>query len=253
MRRRGILARDAFTPPQRSPERIGWGFWALGAALIYLAMPIGMQIALTISGDLNAVAPGEMTLRAMGVAVMGSSIVGAGAGVVLMTIISRNAPDLGFRLRRTDPLWALAALLAAMPIILLISAGASMLDSLLTGQPPDPLAHETLRLMAGQQGSTWWWVTVVGVVVAAPIAEELLYRGFLQSSLVALVGSRWLAIGVTSVIFAAAHGGIADWRALPGLLALSIVLGVAFERKARIGVPVVMHMLFNAFNVVIAT
>lgn len=252
MRRRGILARNAFATPARTPERISWGFWAVGALLIYLVMPIGSQIARTLSGDLDALQPGAMTLRAMSIAAIGSSIAGTGAAVALLAVITRRSPDLGFRLRMTDPLWGLAGTFAALPVVLLIANVAGILAAMITGETPDPLAHETLRLMADNLGSTWWWVTLISVVVGAPVAEELLYRGFLQSSLVALTRSRWLAIGVTSVVFAFVHVGAADARALPGLFALSIALGIAFERKARIGVPIAMHAIFNAFNVVIS-
>ena len=252
MRRQRILGPDAFRPPSREPERIGWGFWALGALLIYLVMPIGAQIALTVSGDLGALPPGDMTLRAMGIAVIGSSVAGAGAAIALLGVITRKIPDLGFCLHRTDPLWGLAALIAALPVILLTSNAAGILDMLITGETPDPLAHDTLRLMTGERGSSWWWVTVAGVVLGAPVVEELLYRGFFQSSLVALTRSRWLSIGAASVVFALVHVGSADWRALPSLFVLSIALGVAFERKGRIGIPIAMHALFNVFNVVIS-
>lgn len=252
MRRQGILGPGAFRPPAREPERIGWGFWAIGALLIYLVMPLGARIALSISGDLDAMPPGEMTLRAMGVIIVGSTIAGAAAAIALLRVIAQRIPGLGFRLRRSDPLWGLAAFLAALPVILLTSNIAGILGALIAGEPPDELAHNTLRLMNGAEGSPWWWVTTAGVVLGAPVVEELLYRGFFQSSLVALTRSRWLSIGATSVVFALVHVGTADWRSLPTLFVLSIALGVAFERKGRIGVPIVMHALFNVFNVVIS-
>ncbi|MCB9846782.1 MAG: CPBP family intramembrane metalloprotease [Phycisphaeraceae bacterium] len=253
MRRQGILARDAFTPPQREPERLGWGFWALGALLIYLVMPLGAQLALAASGDLPALDPGAMTLRANGVMVVGMSIAGVAAAGVLITTLLRRIPALGFKFRMADPLWGLAAFIAALPVILLVSQASTMLDAWITGAVPDDLAHDTLRLMTGAEGSAWWWVTTMGVVVGAPLAEELLYRGFVQSSLVALTRSRWAAIVATSVVFSLAHIGPADWRALPGLFALSVALGVAFERRARIGVPITMHALFNVFNILISS
>lgn len=252
MRRQGILGPGAFRPPAREPDRIGWGFWAVGALLIYMVMPLGAQLALSISGDLDAMPPGEMTLRAMGVIIIGSTIAGAVAAIALLRVITQRTPDLGFRIRRTDPLWGLAAFLAALPVILLTSNVAGIIDTLIAGEPPDEIAHNTLRLMVGAKGSMWWWVTTAGVIFGAPIAEELLYRGFFQSSLVALTRSRWLSIGVTSVVFALVHVGTADLQALPSLFVLSIALGVAFERKGRIGVPIVMHALFNLFNVLIS-
>ncbi len=252
MRRKGILASGAFDPPKRFPERLGWMIWALGALLIYLGMSIGAVTALSLSGDLEPVQQSNMTLRGSGVLLMGSAFAGIALAVALLTVIIPRWPDLGFRLRWTDLLWGLAAIIASLPIILLVNITAAALHQYITGIEPDPLAHETLRLMSEGRGSFWWWVTVVGVVIAVPIAEELLYRGFLQSSLVALTRSRWLAIGLTSILFALAHQGAADLRALPGLLVLSIALGIAFERNARIGVPIAMHAIFNLFNILIS-
>jgi len=252
MRRKGILARGAFEPSSRKPEQLPWVLWALGALLIYLIMPIGALSALGVSGDLESAQQGDLTLRSNGLILIGSAIAGTGLAIVLLASTVPKRPDLGFRLQRTDPLWGLAATAAALPIILLVNITAAAVHQKLTGIEPDPLAHETLRLMSEGRGSFWWWVTVVGVVIAVPIAEELLYRGFLQSSLVALTKSRWAAIGVTSILFALAHQGAADLRALPGLLVLSIALGIAFERKARIGVPIAMHAIFNLFNILLS-
>lgn len=252
MRRQGILAKDSFTPPARDPAPIGAGFWAAGAVLIYLVMPIGAQIALAASGDYQAVMEGETTLRSMAVTLLGSATAALLAVAGLLSILLRRFPNPGFRLRATDLSWGFAIMLVSLPAIMLTSSVSGIVAQVITGDTPDQLAHETLRLMAEHPGGGWWWLTILGVVVLAPIAEELLYRGFAQSALVALTGSRWTAIIVTSLIFTSVHINAADWRALPGLFVLSMALGIAFERKGRIGIPIVMHALFNAFNVLIA-
>lgn len=252
MRRQGILTRDAFTPPAREPIAVGAGFWAAGAVLIYLVMPIGAQIALAASGDLQAVMDGEPSLRSMAITLLGSATAGILAAAGLLSVLRRRFPDLGFRLRATDLPWGFAILFVALPTIMLTTSVSGIVAQMITGDTPDQLAHETLRLMAEHRGGGWWWLTILGVIVLAPIAEELLYRGFAQSALVAMTGSRWTAIIVTSLIFTSVHISAADWRALPGLFVLSMALGIAFERKGRIGIPIVMHALFNAFNVLIA-
>ena len=58
------------------------------------------------------------------------------AAIALLRVITQRIPDLGFRLRRTDPLWGLAAFLAALPVILLTSNVAGILDTLIAGEPP---------------------------------------------------------------------------------------------------------------------
>jgi membrane protease YdiL (CAAX protease family) len=42
------------------------------------------------------------------------------------------------------------------------------------------------------------------------------------------------------------------WYALPSLLALSIGLGVAYERTGKVAVPILVHAGFNAANLAAA-
>jgi len=248
LKRRGILAPDAFTPPKRIPERVGWGVWALGAFAIFMAASIGGQLALAGVSDGSAVQAETMTLRTTGAFSIGYALAGTMAATIIIVGLNRRSTDLGFRVRGMDLLLGLLATAGALPVVLLTMSVAAIVHGLLSEAPPDPLAHETLRLMSESPGSLWWWVTTASVVVGVPILEELLFRGFAQSAFVSMLRNRWVAIVVTSLIFAWVHAGIADVRALPGLFTLGVALGIAFERTGRIGVPIVMHALFNALN-----
>ncbi|MFB6361383.1 MAG: lysostaphin resistance A-like protein [Halobacteriales archaeon] len=84
--------------------------------------------------------------------------------------------------------------------------------------------------------------------------EELLYRNVVQKSLYDAF-SRPAAIVVASVIFAAAHvpaysasgsTPLAVLNTLTVVFALSIVLGVAFDRTRNLVVPALIHGAFNA-------
>jgi membrane protease YdiL (CAAX protease family) len=84
--------------------------------------------------------------------------------------------------------------------------------------------------------------------------EELLYRNVVQKSLYDAF-SRPAAIVVASVIFAAAHvpaysasgsTPLTVLNTLTVVFALSIVLGVAFERTRNVVVPALIHGAFNA-------
>ncbi|MCC6239288.1 MAG: CPBP family intramembrane metalloprotease [Phycisphaerales bacterium] len=138
--------------------------------------------------------------------------------------------------------------------------------------------HEVLREMR----STDSWTEVVGLwvvaVVLAPIFEEMMFRGMMQSFLVkvldrnqsrgslqvgeevwadhsvaALAGgraiaARWGAIGITSLAFAAVHG---EWLWMAPLFLLSAGLGYAYERTGNLWVSIIMHGLFNALQITI--
>jgi hypothetical protein len=100
---------------------------------------------------------------------------------------------------------------------------------------------------------------MLGAAVGAPIVEEVLYRGFVQTAIVRATagvrGGAWLGVLVTSLGFALTHaGGSANvpWHALVVLFGLSVGLGVAFERTGRLIAPIVVHAAFNAGNLALA-
>jgi hypothetical protein len=89
---------------------------------------------------------------------------------------------------------------------------------------------------------------ILAAVVLAPFGEELLFRGVLQSMLRRYLHSPWVAISITSVLFAAIHYPFID--SLPALFALSLVLGCSYERTGRLYSPIMIHMLFNLVMVI---
>lgn len=156
----------------------------------------------------------------------------------------------------------LVALLAVAPFYVFVSSAATWIDGLIRGEQPDPVKHTTLKMLnealAGPSSAdrAWAWVVIASVVTLVPAVEELLYRGFVQSFVVRTMtpdGPRWRAVVMTSLLFAVMHvaTGVVPWSAAAPLFVLSIGLGLAFERTGRLGVPIVMHGLFNAANVAV--
>jgi membrane protease YdiL (CAAX protease family) len=86
------------------------------------------------------------------------------------------------------------------------------------------------------------------VAVAAPIVEELAFRGII----LAAAGSRWgmwPAIAVSSVLFAVYHASV--WLFFP-MLALGVALGwVAWTRRS-LWPAIALHVLYNALAVTAA-
>lgn len=91
--------------------------------------------------------------------------------------------------------------------------------------------------------------TVIAVaVVAAPLTEELIFRGCLYGVARASLG-RTAAIVASSVLFAAIH-----WHApaLPGLTIVGLGLALVYERCGSLWAPISMHAAFNALNIAAA-
>ena len=113
----------------------------------------------------------------------------------------------------------------------------------------DPPQRELLEMLARPQGL---WVVVLlflTVAVAAPIFEEVLFRGVLLPWLGARLESRLdarrgrlLAIAITGCGFAAMH---LQPLGLPTLTALGLVLGFAFLRTGNLLTAILVHGLWN--------
>ena len=96
-------------------------------------------------------------------------------------------------------------------------------------------------------------LTISTIVIFAPVIEELLFRGFLQSFIRQHLGSKQ-AICITSVLFAFFHysseQGIGNLPIIISLFVLSLFIGFIYEKRGSLAAPIALHAIFNAVNVV---
>ena len=90
----------------------------------------------------------------------------------------------------------------------------------------------------------------IALVIIPPLAEEILMRGFLYTSLLAK-WHKWAATLVVSVLFAIAHlqfgsGAPLLWVAAIDTFALSLVLVYLREKTGGLGAPILLHGLKNS-------
>jgi membrane protease YdiL (CAAX protease family) len=92
---------------------------------------------------------------------------------------------------------------------------------------------------------------VLMVVVGAPLAEEIVFRGLLFRGILDMEHANRLALPVavvaSSAIFAASHLQMLQF---PGLLAIGMVAALGFHRTGRLGTAIWIHVGFNATAVV---
>lgn len=109
-----------------------------------------------------------------------------------------------------------------------------------------PQFHETLEILRRHPGS-WLAVTIiVSAVVLAPLAEEIFFRGYVQTVLRYSLNRPWLAVLLTAELFALVHPA---WMQ-PQILFLGICLGYVYERTANLWVCIFLHALFNLTSIV---
>jgi membrane protease YdiL (CAAX protease family) len=84
------------------------------------------------------------------------------------------------------------------------------------------------------------------VIVAAPLGEELFFRGFLYQGLRRRF-SVWPAAIMSGVFFGLVHlGGVAFFLIVPSLVAVGIGLALVFERRRSLLASMAAHAAFNA-------
>ncbi len=253
LRRRGVLRKEAFDRLRRDPTIFGPAQWLVGAGGLFLLLPVAAALGAGLLGVDPGAEPESLRARAIPqLAAYAAALVVIG---VLLAALGKRGVAAGFRGRLADLILAPAAFLLIFPLVYVAGLVSGLVDAAVRwgfGLPdPDPLAHGTLRLLREHPGDPWAWALIGAAVVGAPIVEEFLYRGFLQSGLLRVTRSGWGAILATSALFAFTHVGIADPRALPGLFALSVAMGVAFEQTGRISIPIGIHALFNGLNIAV--
>ena len=97
----------------------------------------------------------------------------------------------------------------------------------------------------------WWWLFAFNNLVFTCVAEEALFRGFIQQG-VASRSKPWLGLLVASLLFGAAHlaGGplLVLFAALAGAC-----YGLAFQLSGRLSVAILLHFLFNFAHLALFT
>jgi len=116
---------------------------------------------------------------------------------------------------------------------------------------PDSFSSDEISQRATDLTNTapglWVVVLILIVVVGAPIVEEIVYRGAVQSHLQRTAGTTAALLG-TAVLFAAIHMSFIEF---PGLFAFALVLGYTRLRSDTLGLPIVTHMAFNAAGLIL--
>ncbi len=139
------------------------------------------------------------------------------------------------------------------PLVLIISQGVSILVYYLYQEPIPPLEQTAVKYLRGLMDyPTLFWVTAFAIILIVPIAEELLFRGFLQTWLEQHVG-RVKAIFWVSLIFSSMHfssdQGMGNWELLSALFVLSCFLGFIYEKQRSLWAPIGLHIAFNGISV----
>jgi len=108
-------------------------------------------------------------------------------------------------------------------------------------------------------GAAHGWTFILMILLTAlgaPIVEECFFRATLYRALASDFDARWgrrgrwLAMGLSGLLFGAAHGELLQ---LAGLTFLGVVLAFIVQRTQRLLPSIVTHVSFNAVTLVAVT
>ncbi len=166
----------------------------------------------------------------------------------VLAVASRFAipqSSLGLRPHVGPPAPALAA--AAWLMVFPFLSLASLINQSLMNSDSEALQEYVLRFM-GEDGAAQQPVVWVCIVVAIPIAEEIIFRGAFYGGLRRLVPPG-VAMLLSGLLFGVLHDGAA---VLPVAL-LGVTLAWLYERTGSLLTPCLVHCLHNGVTLLIAS
>lgn len=229
-----------------------WPMWLFAALIIFVTMAMSQEF---VSGQAWITGDNPGSVRAIAGTSIGVYALTLVVAIGMLTLFSRTAGGAGLRAVSGDIPIGLLALVLAMPAILLIGNLLVNMHESITGSEVTAVAHPMLQKITERPDDPWVWALIGSAVIGAPIVEEIIYRGFFQSAILRWTGMPWVAILVAAGVFTGVHAlgdSAVDYYALGPIFVLGVAMGLAYERTKRLGVPIVMHMAFNALNIGIA-
>jgi membrane protease YdiL (CAAX protease family) len=213
--------------------------------LLALVFVVATLVNAPFGDDIVALIDGEGDLTLLGAAVILTSTPAALLGISWLFVHRPKAlaglpafpgRDAG-RAALTGLGWGVVAWIGATVLGLL---SALVLEAI--GIAPDrQTAEQAVELLEP-------WIVVPAVVLLAPIAEEVFFRGIVFNAWLREGGRTWAYVG-SSVLFAAIHLSLVS---LVPIIALGVALAWAYERTGTLVTPIVMHAVVNGLSVTIA-
>jgi membrane protease YdiL (CAAX protease family) len=219
---------------------LAWGVFAIAA---WLAAQLAIANALIGWFDTGATDAARLASDGRFV-----SLVSLGATIVPMAIIALAVWSARAGLTEYLGLyWPARRYVGVGLLVIAVLIPIVDLVSLLAGHAVTPKFVTDLYVSARDSGSLW--LLVISLVVAAPLVEETVFRGFLLPGLTASRLGATGAILATSAGWAFLHAQYAPFY-LMQIIALGVALGWLRHRSGTSTLTILMHGLVNLVAIV---
>lgn len=205
--------------------------WGLGDFLL-----VELVFGLVSAGLFVLIHHRHATVLMLALAVVAPSVIAAQVAI-LVTTLRGNGPRSDLRLEWSARglglglLFGFGGLVVAVPVALWWADRAG------------PGANSTFGALFGDVRASWPVAVIVFIisVLLAPLCEEILYRGLLWGALERRWG-RWVALVVSTVVFALAH---LEFARFPVLLVAAVPIGLARLYSGGLLASIVAHQVNN--------
>ena len=206
--------------------------WGLGAFL--LVELIHLLASASFAGVFIGDSPPSAGMLALALAI--PTVIAAGLAM-LITKLRGNGPRTDLRLH-----WSWRGLRLGLMFGfggLFVTVPASLVYTAIVG----PNANSAVGRVFGGVHASWPWAVAVFalVVFVAPLCEEIVYRGLLWGAVDRRWG-RWVALVVTTVVFALAH---LEFTRAPLLMVVAIPIALARLYSGGLLASIVAHQVTN--------
>jgi len=149
-----------------------------------------------------------------------------------------------------DLFFAFVNLLSVWPLIFAAMIITIFFGKIILGRDFYLEQHEALKTITAYPQLLLRVFIIVTTVIIGPVLEEMLFRGLLQTMMRSFFESRnriWLAILISSGLFAMVHANAGHW---PALFMLALCLGYSYEKSGSLLRPIFIHSLFNSVAII---
>ena len=222
-------------------ERAPWGLWAtLGWVVLAFLLSSIAGLVVVLIWRPEAIMSGSADMLRDGPLVSITTIASATVQVGMLALAARLAGwPAGEYLGLVRP--ATRPALIAIAVLIVFLLGYDALTYLLGRDIVTPFQVDTYRTARDGGTLPLLWLTFV---VVAPVAEEIMFRGFLFRGWVRSESSAIPAIVVISLLFAAIHVQY-DWFGMLQVFFIGLLLAIARWRSGSTLLTILMHVLIN--------
>jgi hypothetical protein len=158
--------------------------------------------------------------------------------VLLFVKVRRHAPLAALGIRRVGWRW----LLAALPFVVLAFLLESITGLLSQSLFPQTPANQCVDIRNAYQGALW--MAIIGVVMVAPVVEEIVFRGMVFGWLRGRLPVLW-AVVVSAALFSLEHIGFLQVTLFLPIFGTGVVLAILYHHARSVWPTVLVHGSIN--------